>query len=174
MPASVNQYVVLYEGCKLMDGIRQYLLSITAAAIICSILMSILGKKGMYSSVIRMLCGLFMAYTMISPVMKIRLKDFETYLGELSIEANSAVSWGIQSAEEASAEFIKEKTETYILDKASSMGLSIEAEVRLAEEGDRTPYSVLIKGNVSPYAKKQLQTWLKEEFGIPEENQIWI
>lgn len=156
-----------------MDGIRQYLLSITAAAIICSILMSFLGKKGMYSSVIRMLCGLFMAFTMISPVMRIRLKDFERYFGELHFEANSAVSWGIQTAEEATAEFIKDKTETYILDKASSMGLSIKAEVRLEEERDRTPCSVLIEGKVAPYAKMQLQTWLKEELGVPEENQIW-
>ena len=84
-----------------MDGIRQYLLSVTGAAIICSILMSILGKKGMYSSVIRMLCGLFMAVTMISPVMRIHLKNFEAYFGELNIEANSAVSWGIQTAEDA-------------------------------------------------------------------------
>lgn len=156
-----------------MDGIRQYLLSVTGAAIICSILMSILGKKGMYSSVIRMLCGLFMAVTMISPVMRIHLKNFEAYFGELNVEANSAVSWGIQTAEDASAEFIKDKTETYILDKASSMGLSIEAKVGLAEERDWTPCSVLIEGPVAPYAKSQLQTWLKEELGIPEENQIW-
>lgn len=156
-----------------MEAIRQYLLSVTGAAIICSILMSILGKKGMYSSVIRMLCGLFMVFTMIAPVMRIRLKDFETYFGELNIEANSAVSWGIQTAEDASAEFIKDKTETYILDKASSMGLSIKAEVKLAEERGWTPYYVLIEGKVAPYAKKQLQTWLKEELDIPEENQIW-
>ena len=105
-----------------MDGIRQYLLSVTGAAIICSILMSILGKKGMYSSVIRMLCGLFMAVTMISPVMRIHLKNFEAYFGELNVEANSAVSWGIQTAEDASAEFIKDKTETYIWTKRHLWG----------------------------------------------------
>lgn len=173
MLAFVNQYSMFYERCKLMDGVRKYLLSVTAAAVICGIIMSILGKKGLYASIIRILCGLFMAFTMISPILKIRLKDLETYFGELHIEANSAVSWGIQTAENASTEFIKDKTEAYILDKASSMGLNIKAEVMLAEGGDRTPCCVWIEGSVAPYAKMQLQTWLKEELGIPEENQVW-
>lgn len=47
-----------------MESIRQYLLSITAAAVICSLITGIMGKKGTYAAIVRMLCGLFMAITM--------------------------------------------------------------------------------------------------------------
>lgn len=157
-----------------MEQIRQYLLSITAAAVICSIILGIQSKKSTYSSIIRMLCGLFMAITMISPLLKVRISDYSAYFGDLQTEAEDMAAAGKQIAELEAVGIIKRNMEAYIVDKASSIGLVVRVEVTLAEYGTPYPCAVQIQGAASPYAKRQLQRWMKEELGIPEENQIWI
>lgn len=156
-----------------MENIRQYLLSVTAAAIICSLITSLMGKKGTYAAIVRMLCGLFMALTMISPLIQVRLSDFTSYFDSLQTEADTAAASGSAMAEEASEAIIKRETETYILDKALSMGLNIEVEVTLADAGVPYPCHVSLRGAASPYARRQLQGWLEDDLGIPEENQTW-
>lgn len=156
-----------------MDDIRQYLLSITAAAVICSLITSIMGKKGTYAAIVRMLCGLFMAITMISPLIQIQLSDFSFYYGSIMTEADAAAANGSLMANEAVAAIIKSETETYILDKALSMGLSIEVEVTLSDSGTQHPYKVRLSGTASPYARQKLKEMIASDLGIPEENQAW-
>jgi len=157
-----------------MEQIRQYLLSITASAVICSIILGIQSKKSTYSSIIRMLCGLFMAITMIAPLLKVRISDYSAYFGSLQIEAEDMAAVGKQLADSEAMGIIKRNTEAYIVDKATSMGIAVHVEVTLAEYGTPYPCAVQIQGAASPYVKRQLQHWMKEALGIPEENQIWI
>ena len=54
-----------------MDSIRQYLLSITAAAVICAIINALSGKKGTTSAVVKLLSGLFLTLSVISPLLNL-------------------------------------------------------------------------------------------------------
>ena len=173
MPAFVDQYRLFYERGRVMEHIRQYLLSFTAAAVICSLITSLTGKKGTYASVIKMLCGLFMAVTMISPLIHMEWSDFSFYYGSIITDADLAAANGEQMADEAVAGIIKRKTQTYILDKALSMGLDIDVEVLLADSDTLYPYKVLLQGAASPYARQKLKEMITSDLGIPEENQIW-
>ena len=51
-----------------MDGLRQYLISVTAAAIICSICKYFAYEKSASGTVISLIAGLIMAITVISPI----------------------------------------------------------------------------------------------------------
>ena len=62
-----------------MQGIREYLLSITSAAIICAVAKHIIGEKGRSSKIIYVVTGLFMAITLISPVLNFRMENIERY-----------------------------------------------------------------------------------------------
>ena len=156
-----------------MDNIKQYLLSVTAAAIICSIILHILDKKSIYYTIIKMLCGLFMAITMLSPIIHIQLSDFSTFFDDLQMEANAITADGITQSRNDAADIIKQEVEAYILDKASSMGLNIKVEITLSQESVPYPIGIHIQGDISPYAKQTLKRWLTDTIGIPEENQIW-
>lgn len=156
-----------------MESIKEYLLSITAAAIICSIIVGLIEKKGANSTIIRMLCGLFLAVTVVSPWVNIQLNDLSGYWEGLGLAAENAIDEGVVMANKATADIIKTKSEAYILDKASLWELSIEVEVTVSDSDPPSPYQVRIRGTVSPYAKTRLQEVIAKDLGIPEDRQIW-
>ena len=65
---------------------------------------------------------------------------------------------------------IKQKTETYILDKANALGAEITVQVVLE---DYIPAGVTIMGDVSPFVKSNLSASITQELNIPPEEQIW-
>lgn len=157
-----------------MDEIRQYIISVTAAALFCAIVSSLLSKKGSGFAIIKLLSGLFLAYTVIAPWARIRLTDISLYTESISTAAKQFVQSGTDYAHSEVATIIKEKTEAYILDKATSMGLDIEVEVTLCNTDPPLPESAVIKGAVSPFAKEKLQVCFESDLGIPKENLLWI
>jgi len=156
-----------------VEDIRQYLLTVIAAAILCAVVNTIMENKGTLTAIIKMLTGLFLAVTVLSPLISVQLSDFSAYMQGLDNTADEAVSRGEEMAQDAAAAIIIEKTEAYILDKAASLELDIEVEVRLGSANPLIPDTVYLRGSVSPYAKKRLCQFITDDLGIPEENQIW-
>lgn len=154
-----------------MEAIRQYLISVTAAAIICGCAVSILGKKGTVGGITKFLCGLFMTVTVISPLVDFRLPDMNVFWNTLQEKAQQSVAEGEIMAEEMKSVIITERVETYILDKADSMGLSITVDISLDDE--LLPDLVIIHGKAAPYAKTKLYHYITENLGIPEEKLSW-
>lgn len=157
-----------------MSGVSGYLIKIVSAAVLCGILNYVTRGKGALSSMLKMISGIFIAVTVLSPLINIRFdhqidafnKYFETgmlYSGD-----------GAAIATEQKSEFIKSATQTYILDKAVSLGAELEVEVILGD-GEDDPYeAVLLRGKISPYAKEQLSLIIAKDLGISEEAQQWI
>lgn len=156
-----------------MEAVRQYLLSITAAAIICSIVNRIIGKNGTYGAIVKLISGLFLVITVISPFTNLQITDLTAYMAGLSVDADSAVLDGQQTAKDAVSEIIKAEAEAYILDKAASLELCVEAEVMVSDTDIPQPCAVTLKGSASPYARQRLQQLIANDLGIPEENQAW-
>lgn len=154
-----------------MDAIRDYLVSITAAAIITGLLTALTKNCGSVSSIIKLLAGLFMTVTILSPMIHLPKSGFEPYLDEISYDAEYASQEGKRTADNEIEKIIIERTQAYILDKAVTLGADLEVEV-LAK--DLIPYSVSISGPVSPFAKSQLSHYISENLGIPLEEQNWI
>ena len=173
MLAIDDQYGVLYERTGLVENLRQYFITITTAAMICGLITAFADKSGSCGKLLRMLCGIFMAVTILSPLIHLRFGDIELYLEGIQYEGELSAEAGVLAAKEEMSSIIKDNVEAYILDKASSMGLMIEVEVTLSGENLPKPQVVYIKGTVPPYAKSQLKHWLKDTLGIGEENQIW-
>ena len=156
-----------------MDAIRAYLLSVIGAAIISALSINFLGKNDAQSAIIKLLAGLFLSITVISPWTRIRLNNISSYFESLKVNADDVVSSGTAVADTALDQIIKERTETYILDKASSYTANINVDVTLSKSTPRTPESVVIYGTVAPYVKQQLQKVMEDDLAIPKENQYW-
>lgn len=157
-----------------MEGIKEYLLSIFCAAIICAIVMRLMGEKGTHAVITKLIAGLFLSFTVIYPVAKIDLKDVSDWTSSYSSAASQAAAAGEALTKETIAAGIKLRTEAYILDKATALNTSLKVEVTLSEDDIPCPKAVRLSGNVSPYAKAQLQTIITQDLGIAKENQTWI
>lgn len=155
-----------------MEGVREYLLGVIAAAILCSILSQLAGKEGFLGAVMKLLCGIFMVLALVAPITKIRISPNKIFSG-ISLQANAITASAAESSRESMAAIIKEQTQAYILDKANSQGVNLSVEVMLSDAEIPEPIGVKLSGNVSPYAKKILSQAIENDLGIATEAQIW-
>lgn len=156
-----------------MDDIRQYILSVIAAALICSIVNGLITGKSAYSAVVKLISGLFLTITIIAPLTNIQLTDPVSYFDELSREAEAIASSGQLAADQERTALIKKKMEAFILDKAAEMNVEITVDIILDDELT-VPQKVTLTGTVSPYSKRMLTQYIQENLGVAEEDQIWM
>lgn len=157
----------------MMDWIREYVLSIVAAGMISGICISLVPKNTSAGMIIKMLGGIFLAVALIAPLIKVRFDDLTGLWDQISVEADSLVEEGSNSTQEALSLVIKENLESYILDKANSLGLEIQVSVIMDQEDQTMPQQIEIHGAVSPYQQKILSDYIADQLGITEEQQIW-
>ena len=155
-----------------MSHLGDYVLSVISASVISAIVCSFFGEKGGISSVLRVICGLFLTFVVINPLVTLDFSRIYNYLDSFNLEGLDAASAGENMAGEAEGNIIKSRVQAYILDKADSFGTSLEVEVILDQ--DHIPVSVELQGNISPYTRAQLTEIIEEDLGIPKEHQLWI
>lgn len=156
-----------------MDSLRAYILSVVASSVICACVQLLIGRKGTSASLIKMLCGIYMAFVLIAPLQGIDFSIYSDYFAGFMGEVNAVVTDGENIANLERREIIKQETQSYILDKAVRLGADIAVEVTLSADDWPIPSGIIIKGAVSPYVKKVLTQYIEEQIGIPEEAQIW-
>ena len=157
-----------------MEGLHQYLIGVTAAAIVCAIAKSVFEEKTVSGSMISLIAGIVMTVSVLSPVVTLKLDKLPELTADLTSEASVAVAEGKDMAAAERNAIITEQVGAYILDKAAAFGAALKVEVLMPTDGDIQPEGVILYGNVSPYAKLQLQKIIAEDIGIGKEKQQWI
>lgn len=155
-----------------MDAVKTYLLSVLGAAMVCAIVNRFTGKSP-NETVIKMTSGVFLLLTVLQPFAANDPVRWNSFPINFESKAAAAVQQGEAERQSAMSEFIKEKTTAYILQKARTFHANVTVEISLTDESIPIPKSVRISGNISPYAKQQLQDMLEKELGIAKEHQIW-
>lgn len=156
-----------------MDEIRQYLISVIAVALICGLLTGLLDKESSTYTITRLLCGLLMAFTVVSPIMDLDLRNAFDFADAFYQSGEMVAQEGQVISETAMQSIIKSQTEAYILDKAASLGVELEVDVMLEDTYPMAPKSVRVSGSISPYSRNCLQNIIAQELGISKENQEW-
>lgn len=151
--------------------LKEYLISICTAAIICAIVKAIPGPKGTASALIQLLCGVYMSITVLSPLISIPTVNLSQYWQQVYHDAQLAANIGVEAANEECNAVITERLQAYILEQAAAMGAEVTAEVFF---DDMQLKEVRIIGTVSPYTKLRMSEILSTELGIPVEAQQWI
>lgn len=155
-----------------MEGIRQYVLTVICAVFLCGIALCFVPDAE--KKLVQFVSGLIVTITALTPVLKSGDFSLDLYLGQISADSRWAVSTGQIAATETTSAFIKEKTESYILNKAAELGAQIDVDVSLTDDNLPVPDEITVCGVLSPYAKKQLSDQIRNDLGIEEDNQIWI
>ena len=155
----------------MMEALRQYVTVLTAAAILCAILTSFLGEKGLSAGLMRLLCGLVMVLCVFRFDWRGKWFNLLDVTDTIRREGELAAASGELESRNAMAASIKAQTEAYILDKAAELGASVQAVVSVNEE--LRPDGAVLTGNVSPYVKSRLSALLEIQLGIAKEALVW-
>lgn len=156
-----------------MHSLRQYILAVTCITVACGVLQMLM-TDGIFSSLIKMISGLIVSVAVITPLIKANTFQWDTRFESIVADASVAIANGQIIASEMVEQRIKNRTEEYILTKASDMDADIAASVELETEFPNEPVKLTIRGAVSPYVKQQLSASISKDLGILEENIIWI
>lgn len=158
----------------MMELIGRYIVSLSAAAILCGILKTILPSKGPAAGILHLVSGIFLTFVAIQPLARIELDELPEITGLYLSQAAAASDQGKDLAHETMADIIKSRTEAYILDKAQGSQQELRVVVTLSSADPPVPVAATLSGSISPYAKSCLERILQEELGISKENQLWI
>ena len=157
-----------------MAALRQYILSVSAAAILCGLATSLM-PKGSLQKILKLICGVFLSLMVLEPITRLDPDAFLSHIfGQVSTEGEAAAVFGEEMARDSMAEYIKQKTEAYILDKAQALGITAVVEVFVGDGDLPVPVSVRIRSNCPSPMQLELEKTILENLGIAKENLQWI
>ena len=153
-----------------MTFLRSWLLSVTACAVLVSIVQQ-LTDGGTMKKIVRFVGGMLLMLALLRPLLRIDLTDLAVNAGAYrEAVAQLEEELGAQRQRELSAR-IAAQTGAYIEDKAASLGASIRAVVTTEERGGvPLPVSVALYGEENA----EISAYIERELGIAKEDQLWI
>ena len=156
-----------------MDTIREYLIGVLAAALICGIVTAFVQPKGALGFALKLMAGMLLLLAAIRPWVSISWDGLLGWTDRIVFDGSEYIQSGQMMAGEAYREGIKQQIEAYIVDEAKNYGCDLSVEIVLSEGEVPIPMQVCLRGDASPYAKQSLTSLLAERLGIPREDQIW-
>lgn len=155
-----------------MSTLRELILPLAAAAVVCSLAVA-LTPEGKTKAAVRMAAALVLAVAVLRPLMGLNLQDFKVSLESAQREAQAAAALGQETEKNLRRDIIEQELETYIVEQARALGVSLEAQVALDEE-NRPCGAELTGKTLTGEARRNLEALLTEELGIPAEGQTFL
>lgn len=156
-----------------MIGLRPYILSLVAGAIICGIITAI-NPKSSSKKYFNFICGLFLTVTLLRPIVGIRLPELPD-LNEYISQAENITAEGKRISLSSQEKIILQECETYILDKAEELQMTLSVKVTIGErEGKPVPVQAEMIGIFSDESQQCLSEIIADDLGVSGENQEWI
>ena len=157
-----------------MEPLRQYVLSIAVAAILCGLVLS-MAPKGQFQGILKLVCGVFLALLVIEPVTRLDPSGLLfRFRGDWQADGAAAAAFGEEAARDATSSYIKQESEAYILDKARDLGFSLDVDVSVGEDDLPLPEVAVIRGSMPESVRRELAQLIEENLGIAKENLQWI
>ena len=156
------------------EAVRAYMLRLAAGAFLSAGLLALL-PKGAAKKAAAAFCGLLMLLLALTPLVELDYDALPEAISRLELEKEE-LRTGIEIRNQAlMARIISARIETYILDKASELGLSVRVELEMqTQAGTPYPKAATIYGAAAPAQKRQLQQYMEQMFAIPIQRQEWV
>ena len=156
-----------------MQQLGAYLVSVTAAALICGVVKTLI-PEGVLGTALKMVTGILMVLAVAGPWVGLRLPALGQWTQGFQQAAEAAAGEGSNAAMESLRESISQQVVAYIQDKAQSLEADLTVQVELTDDALPVPRRVILRGQISPYARSVLSEYLQTELCIETEDQIWI
>lgn len=153
----------------MMEGIREWLLGLIAAAIAMAVLQTVL-PEGSVKKVAGITGGLVLVVMLLRGAGAVHLPElpdaYEEYASQIDRQLQSYQDRQRQQMEVLIAQAVR----AYISDKAQALGLSAEARVEVRWDGE-TPELYRVTMDVPYHAA--LSEEIERELGVTQEKQCW-
>lgn len=157
-----------------MNWLRAYILNLTAAALFVTIVLRLL-PKGNVRGIAGFMGMLMVILAVFAPTAHISTLEADKVLDTFGVHADQITKDVQMHNKELLSENISVQCQSYILDKAAQMGLSLQVEVTLDETGDYlVPTAIRIIGIYSELQKEELSGYIQANLGISVGKQEWI
>ena len=153
---------------------KSYLFSVIVACMITTIVKSI-AVNSKSRKALELVCGLLIVLSLLRPLGGVNAEQLSTAIGKILSQTEDAERESRAYNARITSDIIKEKTETYIWDKAAEEAFvptRVSVDMRF---GETYPYAacVTIKGPYTDLQKKRIGDWIASALAIPEESQQW-
>ena len=154
-----------------MEAWKGYVLDVLVVSVTISVFLQILPDNSR-KEILHLLCGILLTVVILMPLSDVPLNDFLDFTQYLPESSDYLLARGTETAEAAKRQYITNRCEAYILDKAEALGAEILPIVQVDEAF--LPVYAEIQGDLKPQVQKQLEQMLVLDMGITKENQRWI
>ena len=90
-----------------MQALGKYILSCGVAALLVSVIRGLTCSKDSVGTLLRIICGLFLAFVLIEPVSSLDFSRLEVISQSYAPEADEVVAYGTNLASDMQREYIK-------------------------------------------------------------------
>lgn len=156
------------------EWLFSWIRSLVAASLLSALALQ-LTPEGGAKRVTRFTCGILLACTLLSPVLRtdeasfsLALDDYRRTVAELTDDLEEQEKQLLRT-------YIEQKTAAYILDEARSIGMpepSVSVKVKWGDDS-WVPCEVAIRGEITAEQRYRMSAYLAAELGIPAERQHW-
>lgn len=152
---------------------KGYLFSLTAAALLSALVLALV-PEGSVRRTVQLGCGLLLALTALSPLLKLDYDAIAKQIAEIRLDTET-VRTGVEvQNRELQARIISEQAAAYIWDKADEMGVALEVEVETQDRGSGPyPWRATLTGACGGEKRTALTQYIEENLAIPEARQVW-
>ena len=159
----------------MMGLVRQWLLGVTAAALVLA-LAETLAPEGGVKKVCRLAGGLALLLAAVGPVAGVL--DGSALTQAVDDWRNRSQGYELELEEQSDRFYltiIEEETAAYVMDKAREFGFECSAEVAYGydEDGVPCPWEVTAQGVWTQEQRARLERLLEEELGVPAHRQYY-
>ena len=146
---------------------KGYLFSLTAAALLSALVLALV-PEGSVRRTVQLGCGLLLALTALSPLLKLDYDAIAKQIAEIRLDTET-VRTGVEvQNRELQARIISEQAAAYIWDKADE----VEVETRDLGSGPY-PWRATLTGACGGEKRTALTQYIEENLAIPEARQVW-
>lgn len=157
----------------MLELIRQWLLGITAAAMLVA-LAEALCPDGNIRGILRLTGGLVLLAAVLNPLLKLDTEALGRALAEYKLDLGAYSTELEEENETLMKDIIEEQSAAYIQDKAAALGITCTVQVEADEAAEYPiPKVVTITGELSREEREALTEQIEADFAIPADRQYY-
>lgn len=155
--------------------ILEYLRPIIAVSFLVAAVRAVFTESS-FGKLIGFVGSLLIFAVILKPVAKLDADLIAEAIGKLELHNVENHLEHVIDNSQIISEIIKEKTETYISDKATQLNLALRSVSVTMEKGGEYPFpnAVQISGQFTQQQRTELTEWIEINLAIPSKAQTWI
>ena len=154
----------------MMAAARAWLTAVVSVTLLLSVI-QMLTPKGSLREITSFVGGLLLLAVLLRPLGSVDLSAVSLDLSAYRQTVEQRQAELEQEGQKELVGLIEAELESYISDKADSMGLIILARITVETDGSGIPVPVSVE--LTGPESEGLSRWLETELGLPAERQVW-